>query len=142
MKRDVPKQLWDYGMMYKFKLMKKYAGGPDGQRAIEETNGTMLDISEWCDFEFYDLVWYRPHGKLNERLKAELALWISILHHTGSNFCYWILPKLGIVQSHITVQHVTAEDYADESIKTRTENSSRVLRNGSMMRTTTLQSLI
>ena len=83
--------------------------------------GITPDISEWCNFEFYDLVWYRPHGKLNEGQKAELALWIGVLHRVGSNLCYWILPKSGIVQSHKTVQHVTAEDYADKLIKARIE---------------------
>ena len=122
LKRGIPNRLWDYGMVYESELMNRYARGPDGRTGIEEVTGVTPDISEWCDFEFYDLVWYRPHGKLNEgQNAAELALWIGVSHRTGSDMCYWILPKSGIVQSHTTVQHVTAEDYADSSIKARIE---------------------
>ena len=112
-------------MVFESKLMNRHERGQDGQTAtkkkIEEVTCIMLDINKWCDFEFYDLVWHRPHGKVNEGQKAELVLWIGIFHCVGSNLCYWILPKSGIVQLHITVQHMTAEDYADESIKTRIE---------------------
>ena len=101
---------------------------PSGRTAIEEVTGITPDISEWCDFEFYDLVWYRPHGKLNEGQKAELALWIGVSHCVGSDLCYWILPKSGIVQLHTTVQHVTAEGYADESIKARIEEFQRSIK--------------
>ena len=30
MKKDVPKQLWDCGMVYESKLMNRHARGPDG----------------------------------------------------------------------------------------------------------------
>ena len=65
-KRDVPKQLWDYGMVYESELMNRYTRGPNGQTTIEEMTSITPDISEWCNFKFYDLIWYRPHGKLNK----------------------------------------------------------------------------
>jgi hypothetical protein len=32
--------------------------GEDGRSGHEEVTGNTPDISEWLDFEFYDLVWW------------------------------------------------------------------------------------
>jgi hypothetical protein len=32
---------------------------------MEEITGNMIDISEWLDFEFYDLVWYWDEAKMD-----------------------------------------------------------------------------
>ena len=113
-KKDASHRLWDYGMVYETELMNRYARGPDGRTGFEEVTGNTPDISEWCDFEFHDLVWYRPHGKLTEEDKAfELGLWIGVSHRVGSDMSYWILPKSGVVGSCTTVQHVTKEDHAN-----------------------------
>jgi hypothetical protein len=39
------------------------ARGPDGRTGVEEITGDTPDISEWLDFDFYNLVWYwdAPH---------------------------------------------------------------------------------
>ncbi len=113
-KKNASHQLWDYGMVYETELMNRYSRGPDGRTGYEEVTGNTPDISEWCDFEWYDLVWYRPHGKLTDADKAyELALWIGVSHRVGSDMSYWLLPKSGVVGSYTTVQHVTQEDHAN-----------------------------
>ena len=30
----------------------------DGCPALEQLTGDMIDISEWLEFEFYDMVWF------------------------------------------------------------------------------------
>jgi hypothetical protein len=113
-KKDASHRLWDCGMVHEAELMKRYARGRDGRTGYEEVTGNAPDISEGCDFEFYDLVWYRPHGKLTDAQKsAELGLWIGVSHRVGSDMSHWILPKTGVVGSYTTVQHVTKEDYAN-----------------------------
>ena len=80
-KKDISKRLWDYGMVHEAELMSRCSRGPDGRTGFEEVTGTTPDISEYCDFEFNDLVWFRPHGKLNEgQLPGELGLWLGISH--------------------------------------------------------------
>ena len=37
--------------------------GDDGRPRLEEVMGHTIDISEWLDFEFYDLVWYWDERK-------------------------------------------------------------------------------
>ena len=74
-RKDVSKRLWDYGMVYETELMNRYSRGPDGRTRFEEVTGTTPDISEYCDFELNDLVWFRPHSKLNEgQLPGELGI--------------------------------------------------------------------
>lgn len=113
-KKRASSRLWDYGMVHEADLMCRYARGPDGRTGYERVTGNTPDISEYCDFEFNDLVWYRPHGKLTDADEpAELGLWMGISHRVGSDMSYWILPRSGIVGSYTTVQHVTKEDYAN-----------------------------
>ena len=39
---------------------------------MEHVNGKTLDISKYCGFDFYDLVWYHPglHPKFNDENRA------------------------------------------------------------------------
>ena len=57
-RRRVPKRLWDYGLVYEAQIYSRTAG-TDGRTGMERLTGDTPDISDWIDFEFYDLVWYR-----------------------------------------------------------------------------------
>jgi hypothetical protein len=59
-KKQVPKRLWDFGLVYKTELLCRLAcGSGDRRTGYEEVTGQTPDISEWLDFEFfYDLVWW------------------------------------------------------------------------------------
>ena len=62
-KKQVPKRLWDFGLVYESELLCHMARGMDNRTGYEEVTGQTPDISEWLDFEFYDLVWWldRPN---------------------------------------------------------------------------------
>ena len=66
--KTVPRRLWDYGLVYESEIMSRMARGPEGRTGMEEITGDSPDISEWLDFDFYDLVWYwhAPHLPLTE----------------------------------------------------------------------------
>ena len=57
-KKNVPKRLWDFGLVYESELLSRMARGLDRRTGYEEITGQTPDISEWLDFEFYDLVWW------------------------------------------------------------------------------------
>jgi hypothetical protein len=60
-KKQVPsKRLWDFGHVYESELLCRMARGSDRRRTgyEEVVTGQTPDISEWLDFEFYDLVWW------------------------------------------------------------------------------------
>ena len=92
--------------------------GPNGRTGLEEVTGTASDISECCNFEFDKLVWFWPHGELNEgQLPGELGLWLGASHQVGSDVSNWFLPVTGNAQSHTSLQHVTQEDFVEPKCK-------------------------
>ena len=60
-KKNVPKCLWDFGLVYEAKIMSRMAHGSDNHTGYEEVMRQMPNISKWLDFEFYDLVWWLDH---------------------------------------------------------------------------------
>ena len=78
-----------------------------------------MDISEYCDFEFYDLVWYHPGGIKLDTTEAtrKLCQWLGVSHRVGSSMSYWILTKAGKIISNTTVQHVIQTDFEDMETK-------------------------
>eukprot|EP00957_Ditylum_brightwellii_P026440 2000056-Ditylum_brightwellii.AAC.1 len=65
-KKGVPRRLWDLGLMYESKLLTRMAMGHSRRSGYEEVTGNTPDISQWLDFEFYDLVlWWNGSEKLN-----------------------------------------------------------------------------
>ena len=56
--KQVPARLWDFGLVHEGALLPRILQGCDGRTGYEEMTGNTPDISEWLDFEFYDLVWW------------------------------------------------------------------------------------
>jgi hypothetical protein len=116
--RQVPKQLWDYGLVYISEILSIIARPSTGRPGMEEIKGQTIDISEWLDFSFYDLVWYWNEQKTDmtedQRL---LGHWLGIAHRIGSDLTYWILTQSGKVIARSTVQHVTITDLQQPMIQ-------------------------
>ena len=55
-KKRVPKRLWDFGFVLESKILTQMARGQDCHTGYEEVTVQTAEISEWLDFEFYDLV--------------------------------------------------------------------------------------
>jgi hypothetical protein len=56
--KGVHKRMWDFGLRHTAEIMQRIACGPDGRTSYEQMTGNTPDISEWLDFDFYDMVWY------------------------------------------------------------------------------------
>jgi hypothetical protein len=57
-KKNVYSRLWDYGLVYKGKLLTRMSRGNDSRSGYEQVTGETPNISESLDFEFYDLLWW------------------------------------------------------------------------------------
>jgi hypothetical protein len=55
---QVPRWLWDYGLVYIAEIQSILAPGANLQSGIERLTGDTINISEWLDFDFYDRIWY------------------------------------------------------------------------------------
>ena len=53
-----PKRVWDFGMIYESDILSRISQGHDGKTGMERITGGTVDISEWTDFEFFDLYLY------------------------------------------------------------------------------------
>ena len=122
-KKNVPPRLWDWGAKHAAKLMQ-FLPRPDldMRTGFEEVTGQTPDISEYLDFEFYDLVWYykEKHPSVDQESRA-LGRWLGVAHRVGSDMCYWILTEHCQVIADTTVQHVTTEDLRNPDIKRKVD---------------------
>ena len=128
-KKTVPKRLWDFGLVYESELLSRMARGPDGRTGYEEVTGNTGDISEWLDFEFYDLVWwYDASVKYDVTDQGrQLARWLGASHRIGSDLCHWLVTESGKIIAKTTVQHVVRQDYLDPKVKEQIDEFNRKL---------------
>jgi hypothetical protein len=63
--------------------------------------GNTPNISQWLDIEFYDLVWWidLPNKPNVNDVTKLLGRWLDVLHHVGSDLCYWLIIDSGQVVS-------------------------------------------
>jgi len=115
-RRKVPRQLWDYGVVWCSEIMSlthSSAGSINGCIPLENVTGETPDISEYLDFGFYDHVWYKDNAGLGETLPGR---WLGVSHRTGRLMCYNILTQNGTVISRSTVQRVTNLELQERSV--------------------------
>ena len=54
---NIPMRVWDFKMVWEAEIYSRTAG-KDGRPSLERLTGDTIDISEWMEFDFYDLVWF------------------------------------------------------------------------------------
>ena len=90
-RRRVPKQLWDYGVVWCSEIMSlthSAAGRINGCIPLENFTGETPDITEYLDFGFYDHVWYKDNAGLGKTMPGR---WLGVSHRTRRLMCYNIL---------------------------------------------------
>ncbi len=118
--KNIPNRLWCFGFEHQARLMQFIPRGRNERTGYKMLTGHTPGISEYCDFDFYDLVRYwRSHHPSMAEHDRELARWIGVAHRYGSDMCYWLMPISGTPIVTTTVQHVTLEDYRDPDLKER-----------------------
>ena len=75
-------------------------------------SGQTAEISEWIDFEFYDLVyWYdRPNNPDVSNDVIRLEIWIGISYCVGSDMFYWLITESGKLIPKKSAEHVTGDE--------------------------------
>ena len=92
---------------------------------MERITGDTIDISEWIDFEFYDLCWY--WNNQHDTKEPNIGRWLGVSHRIGSALCYWVLTMKGQVLARTTVQHMTEDDVIIPEIQESIKEFHRVL---------------
>ena len=84
---------------------------------IEAVKGKNPEISEYMDFDFYDLLQY--HTEKNPRMINDnqyLGRWMGVTCRIGRNVSYRIMPISGQPIEETNVQHVTCNDILNQDI--------------------------
>ena len=56
---NCPKSVWDYALVYEAKILSIIARrGKDGVPGLENITRDTVDMTEYLDFTFWDLVWF------------------------------------------------------------------------------------
>jgi hypothetical protein len=128
-KKRVPKRLWDFGLVYESELLSRMARRDDRRTGYKVVTGQTPDISEWLDFEFYDLVWWLERSKkpnITDHTRW-LARWLGVSHRVGSNLCYWLITEIGKIIAKMSIEHVTRDDYLQADKKAEINEFNRRL---------------
>jgi len=111
-----PEELWDHCM----ELVSTYRSltAPplstlEGKTPYEHVLGETPDISEYLDFEFYQLVWYWDPAVAFPGDKRRLGCWLGVASDVGQALCYKILAKSGDDIARSTVCALTALENGD-----------------------------
>ena len=95
---NCPKRVWEYALVYEARILSIIARGKDDVPGLEKITGDTVDITEYLDFAFWDLVWFGDDLKNG----PALGRWLGVLHRIGSALCYYIIKS----------QHVTRNNFA------------------------------
>ena len=113
-RRRIPNKVWDYQIVWECQIYSRTChNGKD--TGLERLTGDTVDISEWIDFEFYDLVWYWDDRE--DESKASVGRWLGVSHHIGSALCYYVLTDKGEVISRTTVQHIPRDEFVKPEVQ-------------------------
>ena len=111
---NISKRVWDFGMVWEAEIYPPTVGN-DGNPSLERLTGDKIDISEWLQFYFYDLVWFWDNQ--SDDNKPMFLRWIGVSHRFLSDLCYCIISNKEKVLSRTTVQHPTADEPRDTNVQ-------------------------
>ena len=83
---------------------------------MEKLTGDTIDISEYLDFDFYDLVWYWDTLS-GEKGEAFPGRCLRVSNIVGACICYWVLNKQGTAISRYNLKYVTKEYILNKKLK-------------------------
>ena len=92
------------------------AGTLHERTGLEKVTGETPEISEYIDFGFYNLCWYKENTGMGE---TKMGRWLGVSHKTRSLMSFWILTPSCRVVSRTSVQRITNLELQEETNKRR-----------------------
>ena len=117
-----PKRLWDYCGEWVAAVRRLTAHdipALQGRVPTELIEGNTPDISEFAQFDWYQLVWYIDPAVRFPDDTRKLGRWIGVAHDVGSPMTFWVLPQSCKVLARSTVTAVTEDELSDPIIQGR-----------------------
>ena len=117
-----PKRLWDFCGEWVASVRRLTAHDMptlQGRVPSEIVEGNTPDISEYAQFDWYQLVWYHDPAVQFPGDTKKLGRWIGVAHDVGSPMTFWVLPTTCKVLARSTVSALTDDDLANPVVQTR-----------------------
>jgi hypothetical protein len=114
-----PRRLWDFCGEWVAGIRRLTAHnipGLEGRVPEEVITGNTPDISEYCQFDWYETVWYYDNADFPE-VRKKLGKWVGVAHDVGSPMCFWIIPESCIPIARTTVSSLTVDEAASPEIQ-------------------------
>jgi len=111
-RKRIPKCVWDFHIVWEAQIVHEGHCTP-----LEALTGDIVDISEYTELEFYDLIVYWDDR--DNETRQSIGRWLGPSHHVGSALCYHILTEKATVISRTTVQHITKEEFDTSEMQER-----------------------
>jgi len=114
---NVPKRLWNFGLVYEAEIMRLIPRGDSKRSGYEVLTGETPDVPPWVDFAFLGSNMVLGQCSWGRTGTKETGRWLGVAHRVGGALCYWVLTTSGKVIARTTVQHVVREDYLQDGIQ-------------------------
>jgi hypothetical protein len=108
-----PKRLWDYCCEWvtaERRLTAHDIPALQGRVPTELINGNTPDISEYAQFDWYQLVWYIDPAVRFPDDSRKIGRWIGVAHDVGSPMTFWVLLQSCKVVARSTVTPLTDDE--------------------------------
>jgi len=107
-RRRIPRCVWDFHIIWETQIYSRTVHN-NHTIPLEALTGDTVDISEWTEFEFYDLMMYWDDRE--KEASQSIGRWLGPSHHIGSALCHYILTEKATILSRTSVQHITKEEF-------------------------------
>ena len=113
MKRNFPEKLWDHCLELESRISsvtKLPRFDLDHQTPEAKMHGMSADISDICEFEFYEWDMFNDSQATFPDTKFHVGRWIGPAVDVGSALTYKILKSNGQVVPRLTIRHLTLDE--------------------------------
>ena len=112
LKRNVPKELWYHCPELESRIRSATTlprFDLDHQTPEAKMHGMSADISDICEFEFYEWFMFNDSKATFPETKFHVVRWLGPAVDVGSNLTYKILKSNGQVVPRSTIRHLTLD---------------------------------
>ena len=113
LKRNFPKKLWDHCLELESRIRSATTlprFDLDHHTPEAKMHGMSSDISDICEFEFYEWVMFNDSQATFPKTKFQVGRWLGTSIDVGSALTYKILKSNGQVVPRSTIIHLTLDE--------------------------------
>lgn len=111
--RGAPRKLWSWAGVWVGGVRCVIAGTSDklqGRTPMEIMTGRQPDISEYLQFDFYQLVYWIDDGEKDWELRKKVGRVIGIAHEVGQAMVFWVLTDKAKAVARSSVTAISEDE--------------------------------